>query len=244
MGEYVRKGYKLSQSGQEVQDILDAVATNTASIAALKGSQTLTVTITAGDDGGYTADKTYDEMDEALAAGRRLVFDVDGVIVPYVRREAVSGPVLVGKGSTFYNYLYGAAIQNETERSVTVRNYNGTTTVTYTETALVAAKAGKGLSSNDYTDGEKKKLNSQEGWEYYEGETYGECYNRSAPSGDYSVQIGESGFTVDSDVPDGQPITLLIVNDSGMTFRGSHVLNDADAVPRYVSDGETKIITV
>lgn len=58
----------------------------------------------------------------------------------------------------------------------------------------------------------------------YEGPTYGTCYTIDAPNGNYSMQIGDSGFTVDSSTPDGQPSNILQVNEN--TF----IYNDSETV--------------
>lgn len=59
----------------------------------------------------------------------------------------------------------------------------------------------------------------------YEGPTYGTCYTIDAPNGNYSMQIGDSGFTVDSSTPDGQPSNILQVNENTFIYNGNNVLH-------------------
>lgn len=64
---------------------------------------------------------------------------------------------------------------------------------------------------------------------YYEGATYGECYEIDAPSYDYSMQIGASGFTVDSGVPGGPngSDNLLQVSSDKFQYKQSDVMTGA-----------------
>lgn len=59
---------------------------------------------------------------------------------------------------------------------------------------------------------------------YYSGNTYGECYTINAPNNNYSIQVGDSGFTVDSLYPgESQEETLFQVNSNGIYFDGQQV---------------------
>lgn len=61
---------------------------------------------------------------------------------------------------------------------------------------------------------------------YYGGTTYGECYTINAPNLEYSMQIGESGFTVDMEVPgDDRASNMLQVSNSTFTYKGNNVLH-------------------
>ena len=84
------------------------------------------------------------------------------------------------------------------------------------------------------------------GWGSYAGSYLGNCYYLNAPDGEYSIQIGESGFTVDVDTTgaDGYDInnifhvasgylalnqatghshtTLLEVDDNGFRYKGGY----------------------
>ena len=64
---------------------------------------------------------------------------------------------------------------------------------------------------------------------YYEGATYGECYEIDAPSYEYSMAIGESGFTVDSGVPGGSTgsSNILQVDSDKFQYRQSDVMTGA-----------------
>lgn len=63
----------------------------------------------------------------------------------------------------------------------------------------------------------------------YTGETYGHCYGISSPESDYSIQIGESGFTVDGIDPyaGGDEVNLLQVDLDKFQYRQSDVMTGA-----------------
>ena len=81
-------------------------------------------------------------------------------------------------------------------------------------------------------------------FEYYQGGTYGECYSKTSPGGEYSMQIGESGFTVDTGIPGEQGNeNLLVVSSTGMTFCGDTVATLPDIpsnTTKYNSSDTTK----
>ena len=64
---------------------------------------------------------------------------------------------------------------------------------------------------------------------YYEGTTYGECYEIDAPSYEYSMAIGTSGFTVDSGVPGGATMSsnILQVDSDKFQYMQSDVMTGA-----------------
>lgn len=65
---------------------------------------------------------------------------------------------------------------------------------------------------------------------YYEGATYGECYEIDAPSYEYSMAIGTSGFTVDSGVPGGSTgsSNILQVDSDKFTYNGNQVITSGN----------------
>lgn len=65
---------------------------------------------------------------------------------------------------------------------------------------------------------------------YYEGATYGECYEIDAPSYEYSMAIGTSGFTVDSGVPGGNTgsSNILQVDSDKFTYNGNQVITSGN----------------
>ena len=77
------------------------------------------------------------------------------------------------------------------------------------------------INGTIYSNNVKQRLFS-----YYEGTTYGECYSISSPDATaeghgYSIQIGESGFTVDSGDPTLEGLgsdNLLLVNNEKFEY--------------------------
>ena len=65
---------------------------------------------------------------------------------------------------------------------------------------------------------------------YYEGATYGECHEIDAPSYEYSMAIGTSGFTVDSGVPGGNTgsSNILQVDSDKFTYNGNQVITSGN----------------
>lgn len=63
----------------------------------------------------------------------------------------------------------------------------------------------------------------------YTGGTYGHCYGISSPERDYSIQIGESGFTVDGIDPyaGGDEVNLLQVDSDKFQYKQSDVMTGA-----------------
>ncbi len=67
------------------------------------------------------------------------------------------------------------------------------------------------------------------GFDYYDGAGMGECYNRNSPNETYSMQIGDSGFTVDDCPPDEEGVRCLFkVDTSGAYFLGSKLATTSD----------------
>ncbi len=58
-------------------------------------------------------------------------------------------------------------------------------------------------------------------WTYYSGNTLGECYYVDSPNSDYSIQIGDSGFTVDTEgTESGRGTNILLINENTFTYSG------------------------
>ena len=58
----------------------------------------------------------------------------------------------------------------------------------------------------------------------YSGGNYGDATNIDSPNGTYSMQIGDSGFTIDDGPPHEDPNNILQVNADVFTYNGQNVL--------------------
>ena len=58
----------------------------------------------------------------------------------------------------------------------------------------------------------------------YSGGHYGDATNIDSPNNTYSMQIGDSGFTIDDGPPDEDPNNILQVNADVFTYNGQNVL--------------------
>lgn len=92
--------------------------------------------------------------------------------------------------------------------------------------------SGKANSSDVYTKTETDSaINNivDSRVSYYRGDAYGECYTIDSPERSYSMQIGESGFTVDSGVPGdaaGDISNLLKVDDTNIIYNGDSLITE------------------
>lgn len=104
---------------------------------------------------------------------------------------------------------------------------------TASSTTLGGIKIGHvngGMVPVDYPvelDSENKAYVSVPIYEY-NGNTYGYCYAIDSPNGDYSMQIGSSGFTVDVGDTVEADSNLLIVNSNEFTYNGNSVITSGN----------------
>lgn len=74
---------------------------------------------------------------------------------------------------------------------------------------------------------------------HYYGGTYGDATNIDSPNGTYSMQIGDSGFTIDDGPPDSNPNNILQINANVFTYNGYKVLTSNDS--GYLTKAESVI---
>lgn len=74
MGEYIKRGYRLSQNGQQVQDILDTVAANTAAIESLNGERlSLTEQVAANTASIEALNERLESDEKEIAANKESI---------------------------------------------------------------------------------------------------------------------------------------------------------------------------
>ena len=146
----------------------------------------------------------------------------------------------LGTSSLYWNNIYGTTIyENGTSLSSKYASLsNAITSVTWTDTAgELNFKNSAGTTKSTVALPIK----------HYFGTTYGECYTIDAPNAEYSMQIGESGFTVDSEIPGYDQVSnILQVNSTTFTYKGNVVLHkgNATSMASFYSHSGSKYVDI
>lgn len=148
-----------------------------------------------------------------------------------------------------------SSLKNPNALTFGSKTYDGSTAQTITASDLDAVSKSDAITNVTWTDtaGELNFKNSAGTIKstitlpikHYFGTTYGECYTIDAPNAEYSMQIGESGFTVDREIPGYDQVSnILQVNPTTFTYMGHNVLH-ANNIPaqlaRFYNHSSTRI---
>lgn len=148
--------------------------------------------------------------DSNLTASRALISNSSGKV-------AVSDVT-----STELGYLDGVTSNVQTQLNAKASASDAITSVTWTDTAgELNFKNSAGTTKSTIT------LPIS----HYFGTTYGECWTINAPNLEYSIQIGESGFTVDELIPGEENVyNVLQATSDTFTYNGYKVLTAGNAI--------------
>lgn len=91
-------------------------------------------------------------------------------------------------------------------------------------TARDSIKITGGGVASVYSDGSGQIHIYTQDIGYYEGLTYGACNYIDAPEGEYSLQIGASGFTVDEGTTGQSSGNILQVDSNNLSYSGTSII--------------------